>query len=497
MKRILSHGLMMLCLSATACSGSVGPDGSSPEDSATEDSAILRPTQIGGRDQVVMLYITVLNSSGSLVTRTCSGTYVAPRVVLTAAHCLERAYQDQVFVYYGDNFTQDFPQLKQQGVLLVPPAPGSSSTWAKADSFEKHPQWNSTLVHPDMAVVYLDRKLPFEPLPVGRFRLDPAWVNKTVTISGWGGDAAPTPTTTSGSRVQRTGTTKLLGSPTAADYHSDDPNPGMLDATVRQNVVKTDGHAPYSNTCFGDSGGPLIANKGGQDYVAGVSYWTGLSCADYGLFTRIEPFLPFIDSAFRKGGQAPLAPTFDCVAPNPRGGYTAYFGYTNQNGINLTVPYGPKNQLALDKSNFRPSVFTPGEHHFTTAVDFTANQTVSYTLDPDVGPKTTLTANAKSRPCTASSAKQVECGAFCEATLRSGCSGLPNFATCVSDCVANSQYISDVMPECLAQNSAVNLCTAKLSSAPSNWECLGDGLYPMPATACSAEFTALNTCFGF
>lgn len=495
MKRTFSHGFLMLCLSATACSGSAGPDSSSAEESATEDNAILRPSQLGGRDQVVMLYMTVLNSSG-FATRTCSGTYIAPRVVLTAAHCLDRVYQDQVFVYYGDNFTKDFPQLKQQGVLLVPPAPGTSSTWAKADSFEKHPKWNATLSYPDMAVVYLDRKLPFEPLQVARFALDPAWVNKSVTISGWGGDAAPTPTTTSGSRVQRTGTTKVLGSPTAADYHSDDPNPGMLDPKVRQNVVKTDGHAPYANACFGDSGGPLLANRGGQDYVAGVSYWTGLSCTDYGLYTRIDPFLPFIDSSIKKGGQAPVTATFDCVAPNPRGGFTAYFGYTNQNGINVSVPYGANNQLALDNSNFRPSLFTPGEHHFTTAVDFTATQTVSYTLKPDVGPPTSLSVNSKSKACGANNADAVECGAFCEATLRSGCGELPNFATCVSDCLANTQYINDVMPECKAQNTAVNRCTAKLSSAASNWECLGDGLYPQPASACNAEFEALFTCFG-
>jgi hypothetical protein len=57
-----------------------------------------------------------------------------------------------------------------------------------------------------------------------------------VTISGWGGNVATSPTTATGARVQRTGTTRILGSPTQADYHPEDPNPGMLNATVRQNV---------------------------------------------------------------------------------------------------------------------------------------------------------------------------------------------------------------------------------------------------------------------
>jgi hypothetical protein len=225
-----------------------------------------------------------------------------------------------------------------------------------------------------------------------------------------------------------------------------------------------------------------------------VSYWTGLSCADYGLYTRIEPFLPFIDAAVKKAGQAPLAPTFDCVAPKAGGGYTAYFGYTNQNGISLSIPYGSKNQLGLDKSNFRPSVFAPGEHHFTTAVDFAPNQTVSYTLSPDASPSTTLTANWRSKACGASVANSVECGAFCEATLRSGCAELPSFATCVTDCLANTQFVSDVMPECLPQNSALNQCTSKVSAGSNNWTCLGDGMYPQPP-ACDPQMIALSNCF--
>ncbi len=494
MKKSLACGFLMFSVCATACSADAGSNSDAFEGSASDDSAILRPTATGGRDQVVMLYITVQNSSG-LATRTCSGTYFAPRVVLTAAHCLENVYRDQVFVYYGDNFTQDFSQLTQQGALLVPPAPGAASFWSKADSFEKHPKWDPKLVHPDMGVVYLDRKLPFDPLPIGRFRLDSTWVNKSVTIVGWGGNAAPTPTTTSGSRVERTGTTKVLGSPTASDYHPEDPNAGMLDATVRQNVVKTDGRAPNSNTCFGDSGGPLIANSDGQDYVAGVSYWTGLSCADYGLFTRIDPFLPFVDAAYKKGGQSPLVPTFDCVAPKAGGGYTAYFGYTNQNGINLSIPYGTKNQLALDKSGFRPTLFTPGEHHFTTAVDFTASQTVTYTLSPDGSPSTMLTVTSTSKACGASNAASVECGAFCEASLRSGCTGLPNFSTCMTDCLANTQFVSDTMPQCLSQNTAVNQCTAKVGPGTKNWTCLGAGIYPQP-NACTTQLNALSTCFG-
>ena len=119
--------------------------------------------------------------------------------------------------------------------------------------------------------------------------------------------------------MQRTGTTRTLGSPTAADFHPEDPNPGMLDPAVRRTSSRWTAARRRSNGCFGDSGGPFILNQFGQDYIGGVGYFTGLSCEDYSLYVRIDPFLPFLDLSYKRGGQDVLRPTFDCVTPNPQG----------------------------------------------------------------------------------------------------------------------------------------------------------------------------------
>jgi hypothetical protein len=480
-------------LLVAACAG--GDPGRTESGPVESQESIIRATSNGGPDQVVMLYITTLTSSG-FGTRTCSGTYFAPRVVLTAAHCLNNVFGDQVFVYFGDNFTQDFSQLTPIGNNLVPPAPGQPSKWSKADSFEKNPSYDASLDSADMGAVYLDRKLPFDPLPLARFRLDNTWTNKTATISGWGANSAPTPTTGAGSRVQRTGTTHLLGSPTVADYHPEDPNPGMLVDSVRQTVVKIDGHAPNANSCFGDSGGPIIVNQFGQNYIAGVSYFGGLSCEDYSLYTRIDPFLPFLDQAYMKGGQATLIPNLECVAPNADGTFTAYYGYNNKNGASIDVPYGTKNQLALDVSGSRPTHFVPGVQHFVFGVDFTTNQTVSYSLAPDNSPRTTLTANVKSPRCSAAQASQVACGGSCRAELRSGCPDVGSFTDCMASCMSTVDFIDEILPECQPQNTAVNNCFAQVPPGLANWFCI-DGSLPAPTTACATEVANLNACFGF
>jgi hypothetical protein len=481
-----SLGFLAMCTLVAACSGA------GTEDVSVARDAIVGPSTLGGRNEVVMLYVRFITASGGLGTRTCSGTYFAPRVVVTAAHCLQNVFQNQLFVYYGDNFEADFGQLVEGPAGLMPPAPGQPSFWSQADSFQSHPSYDPAQHYPDIGVVYLDRKLPFDPLPLLRTPLE---ANRQVTISGWGANSAPTPTTGAGGRVQRTGTTRTLGSPTAADYHPEDPNPGVLVAANQPNLLKLDGAPPNANSCFGDSGGPVLVNNYGQTYIGGVSYFTGLSCLDYSLYVRPSSFLPFLDQAYQQGGQEVLKPTFDCVAPNPDGTLTAFFGYDNKNGVSVTVPYGAKNAFAADTTGQRLTHFLPGTHHFSFGVDFTASQTLSWTLSPDNSPTTTVTVSQTSRHCGAAEADETECALSCRASQRSGCSGLPTFEGCLGFCLEQTNFVRDSLPECSGPNSALNACTAAVSPDPANWECFE----PFGAFAlgpCAAEFDALNACFG-
>lgn len=484
-------GLMALGALAVASCGEGGDQSVDPKIESFREP-IIGPSTPGGRNEVVMLFARVLLANGSLGTRTCSGGYFAPRVVATAAHCLTDIFNNQLIVYYGDTYDADFALLTEDQNGFVVPPPGQPSVWSKADSFEINPSYVPDQHFPDIGVIYLDRKLPFDPLPLSRNVLA---ANRVVTISGWGANSAPTPTTGAGGHVQRTGTSRTLGSPTLADFHPEDPNNGLLVAANRAAQIKLDGGAPNANTCFGDSGSPLLVTDSGQLYIAGVNYFTGLSCADYSLYTRISSFLPFFDQAYKKGGQESLKPTFDCVAPNAQGTLTAFFGYDNKNGVSVTVPFGTKNSLARDTLNQRPSRFLPGTHHFSVGVDFTSSQTVTWTLSPDNNPTTTLIVNQASRRCGAAEADQTECALSCRASQRSGCPTLPTFEGCVGFCRSQIDFIRDSVPACLAANTAIDVCTAAVvSNNPANWLC-DDSLGAFAADQCAAQFDALNTCF--
>jgi len=267
----------------------------------------------------------------------------------------------------------------------------------------------------------------------------------------------------------------------------------MLNATVRNNTFKLDGHAPNASPCFGDSGGPIIINQFGQDYIGGVGFWVGLSCEDYSIFSRLDPFLPFLDEAYKKGGQETLIPALDCVAPNPSGGYTAYFDYNNKNGVAITIPYGTKNQLALDTAGHRPTKFTPGgEHDFVFGVDFAANQTLTWKLSPDNSPTTTLNVTKTSLACSASKAPRVACGNACRAQEKSGCTNQLSYADCMDNCKGTDDFFVQNFPTCEDEYTTYNNCLGTVPPGVSNWICQ-DGFVP-DADACFDQENTLINC---
>lgn len=484
-----SIGLAVSLAWVWGCSAAPNEQGSSTsEDVAQSESAVIRGTAITNRPYVVMIHARRFDNS----VQPCTATYFAPRVLVTDAVCLG-PNTAEVFAYYGNNYNAD------KAVLPNIPAPGQTSVWAKADSWQLHPSYNPTLHDASLAVVYLDRKLPFDPLPLARFNIDASYVGQLVDFVGWGASKALSADIQQfeGLGVKRKASVPIAGTPTAADYHADDPNPGMLNATVRSHYIKLNGQAPYGNACMGDGGAPFIINKFGQDYIGGTSLWTGLWCEDYQILTRFDPYLPFLDDAYMKGGQATVIPRLECVSKEPNNSLRAHFGYNNKNGVNVSVPYGTANSFPLDTKNVRPSLFLNGDHGWTTSIDIPTGKQLDWKLSPTNSPTTELRVDANSPRCAADD-RHVKCERYCRPQLAvPACPASSPRSTeeqCVDSCYDTYSFVTG----CETQYDTAIACVAGLSTAPSNWQCFPDFPDPIPAdTVCVSQFAALNTCLGF
>jgi len=174
--------------------------------------------------------IVLLNmkDSGGLQVASCTGTVIAPRAVLTAAHGL---------------------QAPAAGVLVFP----GSGPQQKATSFAAHPSWreaNPTQFDVGVVLMPADIGRAAKPLLLSR----DARVGETAVIGGWGKDASEIPGTL------RAGVATIT--------------------LVSSLVLQTTFSSTASSVCQGDSGGPLMVQEGGTWAIAGViSANTTLACS--------------------------------------------------------------------------------------------------------------------------------------------------------------------------------------------------------------------------
>ncbi len=204
----------------------------------------------------------------------CSGTLIAPRIVLTAAHCEQSP--ETLEVFFGANVDATADARVDVQMVFVHPA---------FDPFTKEN---------DLALLLLAETVAIEPVPLETDPLDATDVGTEVRVVGFGADDDGV------LGEKREGTATI--SEVSAMRFEIAPGPAM--------------------TCAGDSGGPVFVRHGSVDRLAGVTSGGDPACTSSGDNVRVDAYLDsfvnpgvaILESVAVPEARAPIDPAVDYCA---------------------------------------------------------------------------------------------------------------------------------------------------------------------------------------
>ncbi len=243
---------------------------------------------VGGRDTPAAKWpgITAVFIDGDVG---CTGTLVAPRVVLTAGHCAQGIK--------GVSFeASDIDGLRAEYAV---------------ERIVAHPRWARTY---DVAIVILDEDVPVEPAVIARgCALDALTAGAAVDVVGYGAVDA---------RGRRYDDQLQAGSTLIIDPECLSEEKGCNLEVSPGGELAAGGNGV--DACLGDSGGPIYLETSDGMLLAGVTSRgfddADLACSEGGIYVRADAVADWIE---QEAGVELPTPTCDAAGTPDKGQFAA------------------------------------------------------------------------------------------------------------------------------------------------------------------------------
>jgi secreted trypsin-like serine protease len=244
-----------------------------------------------------------------LESQSCGGSLIAPDLILTAAHCIHGFPDFQMRAGYGKNKLSELPR-DDKGLLVTNGVHASA-----VKEMWMHPSYDPTTFDSDVALIRL--KQPFaNARTISYFKAtgnEPPTGTRLV-VAGWGA------TNKRGTKYPdelRKGTVPLFDQKACEKaIRAVDPTLAVTDTMICAGGRKVD-------TCFGDSGGPMMARTNQGNYrIVGLTSWGAVpedpnaaQCAipkTPGVYARVSKLDAWIESCRTDSSKCPGARPSTC-----------------------------------------------------------------------------------------------------------------------------------------------------------------------------------------
>lgn len=199
----------------------------------------------------------------------CTGTLIAPRVVLSAEHCIDEASASSLFIGFG------MMPAERQALLPV-------------SAIYPHPSIDFTII---ILGADATEVLPgITPIAMNRVPVDETWFGRKVDASGYG------------DTYDNSTTGRFFASVDVVDVNSEQV---VVDGLGIQGI------------CYGDSGGPILWQPDADTppVLVGTEQYGDATCVDIDHLTRVDVVADWVDEMLSGGLPPPLTACEEYVEP--------------------------------------------------------------------------------------------------------------------------------------------------------------------------------------